>query len=673
MAHSPKIVGVVQARITSNRFPEKVMHPLSDEHTVISALLARLARSAYITSTVVAIPGNRINARLAKYVMGLGYEISLGDEFDVQSRFLEVAKITGADWLVRVTGDCPLIDPDVVDRVIELAIKEDLQYCSNVSPPTFPDGLDVEVFRPSALQTVRELGPSNLDLEHVTWTLRESGRFATNNLFASRDVSHLSWSIDEPGDLERMRKNLPIDFMHMGWEELASNKLGLPEFEASRNEGMNLSAGQKVWKRAKKVIPGGAMLLSKSPEMYLPEQWPTYYSKARGIEVWDLDGNKYVDFSTMSVGACSLGYGNLHVDDAVKNAVEEGVMSSLNSPEEVTLAEKLVDMHPWASMVRFARTGGEANAIATRIARAHTGKDKVAVCGYHGWHDWYLAANLDADSNLDGHLLPGLQPKGVPRGLQGTSVPFAYNDIKHLESLLRTRQFAAVQMEVIRNFGPENNFLKKVRELCTEYGAILIFDECTSGFRESFGGLHLNFPVSPDLAMFGKALGNGYAITAVIGVETVMQAAQDTFISSTFWTERIGTVAALATIEEMFTQRSWEKLPQVGAAIKSIWRNAFEKHGLDYKISGIDALPTFTLGYPHWPVLRTLLSQEMLDRGFLASSSFYASTCHTESQIQNFQTAFFQSVETLANNFDEISAAAQIRGAVAQTGFKRLN
>jgi len=670
---SSYILCVVQARLSSSRFPGKVMKTLTAGHTVISTLLNRLTKSEMISKIVVAIPNNKANSPLAEYVRQLEFEIFLGDEFDVQSRFLEISKSYSPDWIVRITGDCPMIDPKLVDRVISLAIETESEYCSNIDPPTFPDGLDVEVFRPAALSKVRDLGPLARDLEHVTWSLRESGHFTTANLAADRDMSHLRWVVDVPEDLQRLRESLPINYMEAGWEELADTRLGFQEFGESRNAGLTMSAGQKVWQRAKGVIPGGSMLLSKRPELFLPSQWPTYYSKAKGIEVWDLDGNRFLDFSTMSVGACSLGYGNEQVDNSAKLAIEEGVMSSLNSPAEVSLAEKLVELHSWASMVRFARTGGEANAIATRIARAHTGRDKVAICGYHGWHDWYLAANLDTDSNLDGHLLPGLQPRGVPRGLVGSSVPFAYNDLDELRGLLKTGEFAAVQMEVSRNYGPENGFLEGVRELCSEYGVVLIFDECTSGFRETFGGLHLKFGVYPDLAMFGKALGNGYAITAVIGVEDVMQAAQTSFISSTFWTERIGPLAALATIEEMYRQKSWEKLPKAGAAIKKMWQDSFTKYGIEFVITGLDALPSFVLPYNHWPVLKTLLTQELLDRGYLSTGGFYPSTMHSDSHIEIYREAFMEAIAVVSANFEPERAASLLRGPVADIGFKRLN
>jgi len=307
---------------------------------------------------------------------------------------------------------------------------------------------------------------------------------------------------------------------------------------------MKKNSGVDLWERAQKVIPGGNMLLSKRSEQFLPGAWPSYFKKASGCHVWDLDGNKYTDVSIMGIGTNILGYGHPEVDEVVRNVVNDGNMSTFNCPEEVYLAEKLVEMHPWADMVKFARSGGEANSIAIRIARAASGKDNVAMCGYHGWHDWYLAANLGNSEGLDGHLLPGLPTSGVPRGLQSTIFPFSYNNIDELELLVRTKNIGIIKMEVSRSEGPQNGFLEKVRALATKNNVVLIFDECTSGFRETFGGLHKKYGVEPDLAVFGKAIGNGYALTAVIGKQEVMEYAQASFISSTFWTERIGPAAA---------------------------------------------------------------------------------------------------------------------------------
>jgi len=312
-----------------------------------------------------------------------------------------------------------------------------------------------------------------------------------------------------------------------------------------------VNSGQKLWKHAKSIIPGGNMLLSKRAEMFLPDKWPAYFDRAKGCFIWDLDGNKYIDMSIMGIGTNILGYANEEVDQVVSKAISKSNVSTLNCPEEVYLAEKLIELHPWAEMVRLARTGGEACAIAVRIARAAIGKDQIAFCGYHGWHDWYLSANLTGEVNLAEHLLPGLEPNGVPQNLKDTAIPFKYNNIKELESIIQNHDIGVIIMEVIRNQEPEDGFLHRVRKLADRHKIVLIFDEITSGFRQNLGGIHLSYGVIPDVAIFGKTMGNGYAISAVIGKKEVMEHAQSSFISSTFWTERIGPTAALKTIELM--------------------------------------------------------------------------------------------------------------------------
>ena len=219
-----------------------------------------------------------------------------------------------------------------------------------------------------------------------------------------------------------------------------------------------MGKGQKLYKKGKKLIPGGTMLLSKRPEMFLPDKWPSYFSRAKGCEIWDLDNRKYVDMSIMGIGTNSLGYGHHEVDKAVEKTISNGNMSTFSCPEEVILAEKLIEINPWADMVRFARTGGEANSIAIRIARAASGKDGVAICGYHGWHDWYLSANHNKDNNLTNHLLPGLEPLGVPKSLSNTVFPFHYNNYDELLEIVNENQIGVIKMEVLRNFPPKMIF-----------------------------------------------------------------------------------------------------------------------------------------------------------------------------------------------------------------------
>ncbi len=434
-----------------------------------------------------------------------------------------------------------------------------------------------------------------------------------------------------------------------------------------------MTEGQKLWNRAKLVIPGGNLLLSKRPEMYLPGYWPTYFSKAKGCKVWDLEGKELIDMSLMGVGTNLLGYGHKEIDEAVIKTINAGNMSTLNCPEEVLLAERLIELHPWADMARFARTGGEANAIGIRIARAATGRDTVAICGYHGWHDWYLATNLQESSALDEHLLEGLSTNGVPKGLAGTVKPFSFNRLDELKKIASENDLAAVKMEVQRSIPPEEGFLQGVRELCSKNGIVLIFDECTSGFRETHGGLHKKFGVNPDMAIFGKALGNGYAITATIGKRDVMEAAQNTFISSTFWTERIGPTAALKVLEVMEKEKSWEIVTEKGNLLRKEWKKIAEKNGLKIKLNGLPALSGFSIQSPNNIAYKTLITQEMLKRGFLASTSCYLSVPHSKDIIESYLDNLDEVFSIIASCENGKSINSLLEGSICHDGFKRLN
>jgi len=441
-----------------------------------------------------------------------------------------------------------------------------------------------------------------------------------------------------------------------------------------RSSRKNMHKGQLLWAKAKKIIPGGNMLISKRPERFLPEKWPAYFSKTKGCNVWDLDGNKFVDLSLMGVGTNILGYSNKEVDNAVRKVIKNGNLSTLNCPEEVELAEKLISIHPWADMAKFTRSGGEANALAVRIARAATNKDKILVCGYHGWHDWYIASNLSNSKNLDKLLLPGIIPLGVPKGLKGTTLTFNYNDLKTVKTILKkNKDICAIKMEVRRNFEPNKNFLKEIKKLCKKYKALLIFDECTSGFRETYGGLHLKYKVDPDIAIFGKALGNGYAINAIIGRSNVMKYAEKTFISSTFWTERIGPTAALKTLEIMKRKKTWKKITKIGSQIKKRWKILSKKHEIPIDIFGLDALCGFTIKNDKNNYLKSYITQEMLEQGFLASNLIYVSTEHNKKIIDKYfkilDKVFFKIKKYSVNsNFKKF-----LNSKVAIQSFKRLN
>lgn len=674
-----KIIAIVQARMDSTRFPNKVMKKINGV-PMIGLLLNRLSMVSYLDQIMLATPSSPNSLPLDNYVTKLGYEVFKGSEDDVLDRYYQAAKQKEPDAIIRITGDCPLVDPELVSDIINCFIEQDVDYLSNTLVPTYPDGLDTEIFTFKSLEKAAKLAKKPSEREHVTPFIYESGLFKTENYNCDEDHSNKRWTVDEAVDFEVISSiydyfSPNIEF---NWQDVLALQEKKPELfkinqHLIRNEGTSMGIGQKLWKRAKEIIPGGNMLLSKRPEMFLPEQWPAYYSRAEGCKVWDLDDNEYIDMSFMGIGTNILGYGNHEVNDAVNKSVNAGNMSTLNCPEEVYLAEKLIELHPWADMVRLARTGGEANAIAIRIARAASGKDKIAFCGYHGWHDWYLAANLKDDKNLEGHLLSGLEPIGVPQNLQDTTFPFRYNNFDELNSLVQNHEIGIIKMEVFRNQLPKDNFLEKVRQLATDKNIVLIFDECTSGFRQTFGGLHKLYDVEPDVAVFGKALGNGHAITAIIGRREVMENAQSSFISSTFWTERIGPTAALKTLEVMERLKSWELITETGEKITQRWKTLAERYGLKITTSGMPALTSFSIDSPNMLEYKTLITQEMMHKGFIAGTSVYVCIEHTDQIIENYLVELESIFKLIKDCEDGLDVKSLLKGPVCHDGFKRLN
>lgn len=679
MEDKVKVVILIQARMSSRRFPGKVLRTVNGS-TLINLLTDRLKKLESVDEMIVAIPEGSSDDILFKHCLDLGLLVHRGDELNVLKRFYQIAQHHKPDAVVRITGDCPLIDPMIVKKAILKFKDGGFDYVSNVDPPTYPDGMDVEVFSYNALKNAVDNATTELDKEHVTTFMKSSDKIRRYNFVYSKDLSSLRLTVDDENDLKvieaiskyfypRIDFSLEeiVDFLNTNGKKIVkmNNK-------SERNAGVKMSSGQKLWQRAKTIIPAGNMLLSKRPEMFLPDYWPAYFSRTEGCTVWDLDNKKYYDVFLMGVGTNLLGYNHPEVNHAVKQAVDDGNMSSLNAPEEVMLAEKLISIHPFAEMVKFCRTGGEANAVAIRIARAASGREAVAICGYHGWQDWYLAANLGDKDKLDGHLLPGLEPNGVSRSLKGTVIPFRYNRIEELETIVKEKKLAAIKMEVCRDTEPEKEFLLEVRRIASENNIVLIFDECTSGFRETFGGLHKKYQIEPDLAVFGKALGNGYAVTSVIGRRSIMEAGNSTFISSTFWTERIGSVAALKTLEVMEKERSWEKVTLLGKKIKKRWLEVAKNNSINLNISGLDALCSFSILSSDALKYKTYITQEMLSKGYLAGTSIYVSIAHTDKILDNYYEILNRIFKTISECENGKNIDDFLNGPICHTGFKRL-
>jgi len=437
---------------------------------------------------------------------------------------------------------------------------------------------------------------------------------------------------------------------------------------------MNIKNSLEMQEKAKKLIPGMTQLLSKRPDMFASGVWPGYYTKAKGVEVWDLDENRYIDMSISGIGANVLGYADPDVDGAVIKAIQNGSSSSLNCVEEVELAELLCELHPWAKMVRYARCGGEGMAVSVRIARAHTGRDKIAFCGYHGWHDWYLAANLNTGNELDKHLIAGLEPRGVPKTLANTAFPFHFNKTEELKLIVQKfgPDLAAIVMEPLRSEEPTPGFLQSVREIADDSGAVLIIDEVSAGFRLNTGGAHLLYGLDPDIAVFSKAMGNGYPIAAIIGKESVMQSAQSTFISSTMWTERVGPAAALATIKKHRDFSVHKHLIKVGEAVQKGWQKAAAKSGLDITVSAIPPIAHFTFNHSNPLELKAYFIQLMLEEGFLASNLCYAMYAHQTEHVESYLNAVEQSFAEISNAMANGSLKSKMKCKPSSSGFKRI-
>ena len=433
---------------------------------------------------------------------------------------------------------------------------------------------------------------------------------------------------------------------------------------------MSIEKSLALQARAAKIIPGMNQLRSKRPDMFSRGVWPAYGAEAQGSHVCDLDGNEYIDFSLGGIGATVLGCADPDVDNVIHNVIATGSASSFNPPEEVYLAEKLVSLHPWAEMVRFARSGGEAMAMAVRIIRAATGKSKVVFCGYHGWMDWYIAANLGGTDALGGHLIGGLSTAGVPKERKGTSLPFRFNDIESFRKAIAEAgdDLAGVVMEPKRNFDPEPEFMEEVHSTVKRLGVPLVIDEISAGFRISIGGSHKVFGWQPDVAVFAKALGNGYPISAVIGKGKFMQAAQESFISSTNWTERIGPAAGLAVIDKYERCNVHEHLCAIGDRIQSGWIRLEEKHHLGIHISGLLPMLHFTFGEDPL-VNRAFFTQEMLKRGFMAGMTAYAMYAHTFDEVD----AYIEAVDEVWGEIARGGVADRLEGKPAVSGFARIN
>jgi len=727
---------IVQARCGSSRFPEKVCQQIlyqGENITLLEFLLNRLLKSKrhhVILATTCQKTDDSIE-NIYQTISNPNLSLYRGSNSDVLDRFYQASKITlpqRRDPIVRITADCPLLSIEILEEAEALFRESQVDYLRFGSDDGFPDGLDLEIMTYQILEEAHQKATLPYQREHVTPWIRFTStcpkiyspeyfkksklvqEILRSNKFTILDDLFLSLDVFDDLKLIQTLISSSKNF-ELSLEELLKNCQDLenhdPGFFKRRKELHQQTSkptknglGQKLYlEKGKELILGGTNLLSKRPQLHLPNYWPSYYQKADGIQISTLDGVKLLDFGYMSVGTSILGYQDPDVDTAVIKAVEKGSISTLNCPSEVRLAEKMIELHPWANpgMAKMTRGSGEACAMSIRIGRAAAHKssghprDLVAFCGYHGWHDWYLAANLESDK-LGDHLLAGLEPLGVPQALKGSIKPFHFNQYAELEQIWNDSQggLGVVIMEVYRSTPPDLEFLQKIRDLCTQHQITLIFDEVTSGFRINTGGVHLNYGISPDLAIFGKALGNGYPISMVLGKKPIMMLAEASFISSTYWTEDLGPSAALAMIEKHQKLNLGKLLKERGLGFQKRILEWSKSIGLNLQISGMPSLFHFSFKGSECQFsdyvnrgIKTYYTQLMLEEGLLASTSLYLSYAHTPELLQIYYEKIqkvFPKIKKLIDDLEGPNLKYQkelleelLWGPVSTPKFGRLN
>ena len=666
------IVAVVQARSGSTRLPGKVTKDICGRPMLWHQIQrAKLARS--LDKLVVATTDLEEDRQITAVARDADVASTIGSVDDVLDRVYRAAKLVlkkaGEDpetsAVVRLTGDCPLVDPAVIDQLVEYYVNHigDVDHVS--LGPDWPEGLDCEILSFQALERAWKEADKAYERQHVTPYVTLTGKFKTHRIPCQRDLSHLRLTVDEPSDYEVVRgvyeELYPIHEHAFGLTEILDLFQRRPDMFQNnngiqRNDGFlkSLRAEHKVlrydarpvlketnllWSRAEPLIPAGTQTLSKGPTQFVQGIAPKYLQRGKGCRVWDVDGNEYIDYP-MGLGSVILGHSYPRVNEAIQQQVEQGMSFSLMHPLEVELAELLTSVIPWAKMARFGKNGSDATTGAVRAARAFTNREMVLHCGYHGWHDWYIGGTS--------------RNRGVPAGSIQLQSSFPYNDLPALEKLFDRHdgQVAAVIMEPYGMVLPEPGFLQGVKELTHSNGAVLIFDEVATGFRFRLGGIDDDFGVNPDLACFGKAMGNGMPISAIVGRGEVMEVFNEVFYSFTFGGECLSLAASIATIKEMQEKPVIAHIWEVGTRLQEGFNRTVWDLKLERNTRSIGLAPRTALVFQDEHgndslLLKSLFQQEVLKRGILFSVAHCVSYSHSPEDIDMTLAAYYEALEVL--------------------------
>lgn len=679
-----RTIVIIQARMSSSRLPGKVLAGIAGK-PAIAWTIDRARRAEGIDGVWVACSDVPADDPLAEFVESKDVDVYRGDEEDVLSRFAAIAAESGADRIVRLTGDCPFADPEIIACAIETHRESGADYVSNHLVRSYPDGLDVEVFSRQALDRTHAGATDPFLRQHVTpyihGRLRDRlpwGDFTTGSFVHPTDFSHLRWTLDEPEDLlllNRLADRLPEDFHWLEGVAAMTRDPGLlwinrkfklnegtaRDLDGQRNSPPSFARSDALFSRASETIPLASQTFSKSYQQWVKGAAPLFLTGGKGCRVRDPDGNEYIDY-LQGLMANILGYADPDVDEAVRVQLESGVSFSLPTPLETDLAERLVNDIPCADMVRFGKNGSDATSGAIRLARAWTGREKVALCGYHGWHDWYIGTTA--------------RDLGVPGPVKHLSSTFGFNDAEALEDLLKFDPdgYAAVILEPDGVAPPAPGFLTRLRELTSRHGVVLVFDEIVTGFRMHPGGAQAYHGVTPDLACFGKAMANGLPISAVVGRREIMQKMEDIFFSGTFGGEALSLAGAIATIDKLKRESAAERLWRRGDALIRESNAAISKHGLDGVLAfgGSGWWPRLTIHEPPVdPIIMTsLLRQEFVGSGLLLASSFNLCLPHDTDAVMNETISRVDdALWRVADHLDAPDPASRLRGDLVRPTF----
>lgn len=677
-------IAIIQARLGSSRLPGKVLLPLAGKP--ILAWVIDGARAIHgIDNVVVATTSSPSDDAVADWCETNGILFHRGPEDDVLKRFHEAALRFKADVVMRLTADCPLLDPAVCGQVLMLFKRTLADYAASCNPPSWPDGLDCEVFTFAALDAADKAATRPSDREHVTPFIRNNRyRFKVESLIAPLPgLTSERWTVDYPEDLtflEAVLNKVKHRAARPSYLEVLSvldenPKLRKINADTVRNEGLaksvvlekvpsrlNFDNSNALRSRAEKVVPLASQTFSKAHIQYPSPDAPLFLTHGEAAHVWDVDGNEFVDL----VGGLLpivIGYQDQDIDNAIRRQLSNGISFSLATELEAKLAEQLVQLVPCAEMVRYGKNGTDATSAAIRVARAHTGRERVAVCGYHGWQDWYIGATV--------------RNKGVPHSVRDLTHTVPYNDAEALDALLSAHpeQFACLIMEPMNAAQPKPGYLQAVRDITAKHGALLVFDEVITGFRYALGGAQSLFGVTPDLASFGKAMGNGMPIAAIVGKEKFMREMEEIFFSSTFGGEALSLAAALAVVDKMRREPIIERLWTVGQAITDGARALFAKHGLDKIFSLNGSAPWMIVGIADHPkarkeAIKTLWVREMLRAGVLVNASHNVCSSLSDQDVLKVLAAYDSALSVIAAEIDTGTLESRLGVAVIEPVFK---